>query len=133
MKTDWPLIREMMNAAIDACERIEATGFEPTDRDATTTVNGQAVSVSDFLTSGWSLPETVRYSIIRARHDAGNDLPYVPETARILTAMAAASAELIGALGQNPASGDVRRMIEWFKLHAATGVEKAVAERLREL
>ena len=27
MKTDWDLIREMMNTAIDACEQIEAMGY----------------------------------------------------------------------------------------------------------
>ncbi len=27
MKTDWDLIREMMSAAIDTCERIDACGY----------------------------------------------------------------------------------------------------------
>ncbi|WP_343313321.1 hypothetical protein AAIB41_10560 [Brucella sp. BE17] len=36
MKADWNLIREMMGAAIDACEWIEAAGaYIENDRDAT--------------------------------------------------------------------------------------------------
>ncbi len=31
MPTDWNLIREMMAAAIDACEQIEAAGYTELD------------------------------------------------------------------------------------------------------
>lgn len=131
MKTDWNLIRTMMGAAIDACERIEATGCTEHDRDATIDVEGQKVSVHDFLVSTWTLPENIRYRIIRERHDKATDLPYVPETARILVAMAQAGAELIGAGEPAPAEGDIRKMIQWFADHAAAGIERAIADRRR--
>ena len=105
MKSDWNLIREMIGAAIDACERVEAAGYTEADRDATIDVGGQQVSVQDFLVSAWTLPENLRYQIIRERHDKAADLPYVPEAARILVATAQASAELIGAGEKSPANG----------------------------
>jgi len=128
MTTDWTLIRAMMNAAIDACERIEATGFTPEERDAMIEVRGQAVSVQDFLVSAWTLPENLRYRIIQARHDAGADLTYVPEAARILTSMAGAAAELIRA-GQAVPTAEVLAAIAWYRDHAVPGVERAVAGR----
>ena len=97
MKTDWNLIRDMIGAAIDACERIEAAGYSESDRDATVDIGGQRVSVHDFLVSAWTLPENLRYQIIRERHVQVANLAYVPETARILVATAQASIELIGA------------------------------------
>lgn len=69
MKTDWNVIRGMMNAAINACERIEASGYAETDRDATINVGGQQVSVRDMLVSAWTYPENLRYQIIRQRHE----------------------------------------------------------------
>jgi hypothetical protein len=118
----------MMAAAIDACERIEASGYRADDRDATIDVHGQPVSVHDILASAWTFPEAMRYRIVRHRHDQGADAPYVPETARILVAMAQASAELIGADRAVPA-GDIRQMIAWFAEHAAPGIERAIARR----
>ncbi|WP_331375354.1 hypothetical protein [Sinorhizobium chiapasense] len=131
MTTDWNLIREMMSAAIDACERIEAAGYNENDRDATIDVGGQKVSVHEFLISAWSLPENIRYQIIRERHDKATDLPYVPEAARILVAMAQASAELIGAGETAPAGDGIQKMIQWLGNHAAPGIERAIAERRR--
>lgn len=128
MTTDWNLVRAMLNAAIDTCERIEATGFAPADREATIDIRGQKVSVHDFLVSAWTLPETIRYQIIRDRHDAGADRPYVPETARILLAMAEAGAELIGGAEAKPAETDIRRMIDWYRDDAAPGIEAAIAK-----
>lgn len=127
MTTDWNLVRAMLNAAVDACERIEATGFAPADREATIDIRGQKVSVHDFLVSGWTLPETIRYQIVRDRHDAHADRPYVPETARILLAMAKASAELIGGAEAKPAEADIRRMIDWYRDAAVPGIEAAIA------
>ena len=129
MKTDWNLIREMMGAAIDACERIESTGYIENDRDATIDVGGQQVSVHDFLVSAWTLPENLRYQIIRERHEEAADLAYVPETARVLIATAQASAELIGAGETSPAEGNIQKMIQWFGTHAAPGIEQAIADR----
>lgn len=129
MKTDWNLIRQMMGAAIDACERIEAAGYTEADRDASIEVGGQQVSVHDFLVSAWTLPESLRYQIIRERHDQAADLAYVPEAARILVAMAQASAELIGAGDTSPAGDGIQKMIQWFGSHAAPGIEQAIADR----
>ncbi len=131
MKSDWNLIRGMMGAAIDACERIEAAGYTESDRDASIDVGGQQVSVQDFLVSAWTLPENLRYQIIRERHDQATGLPYVPEAARILVAMAQASAELIGAGDTAPTRDDIQKMIQWFGNHAAPGIEQAIADRRR--
>ncbi|WP_455874794.1 hypothetical protein [Rhizobium yanglingense] len=102
--TDWELIRDMMAAAIDACE---------SDRDAAVSVRG-----------AWTYPENIRYAIIRERHEKADDRAYVPEASRTLVAMAHAAAEIIGS-GQPkaPAADDIRKMITWFGSHAVPGVE----------
>jgi hypothetical protein len=129
MKTDWNLIREMMSAAIDTCERIEACGYSENDRDATAVLAGQNVSVYEMLVSTWTYPENIRYRIIRARHDGQNDLPYVPEAARILVAMSQASAELIDANISGNTEADIRKMIDWFRNKAATKIEEAIVTK----
>ncbi|POO56218.1 hypothetical protein [Agrobacterium rosae] len=127
MKTDWNLVRDMLNAAIDTCERIEAAGYTESDRDADIDVNGQAVSVQDFLASAWTASENLRYKIICSRHENDVDLAYVPETARILVAMAQAAAETIGAGEKEPpAADDIRKLVSWFHDHAAPGIERAI-------
>jgi len=103
MKTDWQQIREMMNTVIDSCEQIETAGFNEEHRSATVEIKGVNYSVQEFLISAWTLPENIRYQIIRERHEAGNNLPYVPEAARILVSMAQACAEL--ASGSSTALG----------------------------
>ncbi|OLS60441.1 hypothetical protein [Pseudomonas putida] len=45
MKTDWNLIREMMNTAIDSCEQIEAAGFDESLRSATINISGVECTV----------------------------------------------------------------------------------------
>ncbi|MCZ7470216.1 hypothetical protein M0412_20495 [Agrobacterium sp. O3.4] len=129
MKTDWNVVRDLMNAAINACERIEASGYGEADRDAVIDIAGQEVSVQDLLVSAWTYPEKLRYQIIRERHDAGDDLPYVPETARILLAMSQAAAELVNAGDVTPAEENIRKMIAWFDRHLASGIEAATANR----
>ncbi|MBB3004019.1 HD-like signal output (HDOD) protein [Paraburkholderia tropica] len=126
MKTDWNLIRDVLNAAIDSCERLEQAGYAEEHRSRSVQVGGRQVNVLEFLISAWTLPENVRYEIIRARHDENLDLPYVPETARILTAVAAACAELIGAGGTPPAEPHVREMIDWYRNHFDPNVERAI-------
>lgn len=129
MKTDWNSIRGMLNAAIDACERIEALQYAETDREAMIDIGGQMVSVHDFLVTAWTYPEKLRYQIIRERHDAGVDLPYVPEAARILLAMSQAAIELVGAGEVTPAKQDIQQMIKWFEKDLVLGIESAVATR----
>lgn len=127
MRTDWNSIRGMLNAAIDACERIQALQYAEADREATTDIGGQKVSVHDFLVSAWAYPEKLRYLIIRERHDTGVDLPYVPETSRILLAMSQAAIELVNAGEVTPAKQDIQQMIKWFDEDLVRGIESAVA------
>ncbi|CUX22445.1 MULTISPECIES: hypothetical protein [Agrobacterium] len=129
MKTDWNVIRGMMNAAINACERIEASGYVETDRDAMINIGGRQVSVHDMLVSAWTYPENLRYQIIRERHETGGDLPYVPETARILLAISQAAAELVNAGEVTPAQEKVHEMITWLDNHLVPGIENATAAR----
>ena len=114
MKTDWGTVRAMMAAAIDTCETIEALGYCPDNRAAVADVDGKKVSAFDIVTSAFVLPENVRYAIIRARHETNADLPYVPETARILLSMAQACAELVGAEPEKPADRDIAQMVRWY-------------------
>jgi hypothetical protein len=129
MKTDWNSIRGMLNAAIDACERIESLQYAEADREATTDIGGQEVSVHDFLVSAWTYPEKLRYQIIRERHDTGVDLPYVPETSRILLAMSQAAIEVVNAGEVSPAKYDIQKMINWFEEDLVRGIERAIATR----
>ena len=126
MKTDWDLIRSMMATAIDACEAIETMGYEEAHRDIAIDVGRGRVNVFDYMVSAWTFPESLRYQIIRERHDAGADLPYVPEFARILVAMAQASAELVGAKETAPADAALREMIAWYRDHAVPKLRGAI-------
>lgn len=94
MTTDWALIREVMNAVIDACEATERLELPETDRALPT---GSGANVFDVLTSAWTYPENLRYAVIRARHDLAEDAPYRSELTRALTQAAEACGELVGA------------------------------------
>lgn len=132
MKTDWELVRAMMASAIDTCERLEELGLSEGDREAVANVEDQRVSVFDILTSAWIYPETLRYQIIRQRHEMALDQAYVPETARILVNVAQACAELIGAGKPAPADHTCRKMAVWYRVHATPLVERAIADRQAE-
>jgi hypothetical protein len=127
MTTDWNLIREMMAAVIDSCEQIEAAGYTERDRDLTVDISGQKVSVQEFMVSAWTLPENLRYRIIRDRHDNGIDLPYIPEVARVMVRMAEACSELIGAGEAKPAEEQARSAIQWYRAHAVPNIQRAIA------
>lgn len=127
METNWNLIREALNAAIDSCEKLEQAGYAEHHRSITIDVGGQRANVRDFLVSAWTLAENARYEVIRERHDQGLDLPYVPETSRILVAVAAACAELVGAGKSPPAEAFMRGMIDWYRNHFDTHVGKAIS------
>ncbi|UXS30666.1 hypothetical protein FY152_00640 [Agrobacterium tumefaciens] len=129
MKTDWNSIRGMLNAAVDACERIEALQYAETDREAMIDIGGQKVSVHDFLVIAWTYPEKLRYQIIRERHDTRVDIPYVPEAARILLAMSQAAIELVDAGEVTPAKQDIQQMIKWFEEDLVPGIERTIASR----
>jgi hypothetical protein len=125
-KTNWDLIRDVINTAIDSCEALENIGYREADRGKVIDINGRSISVQDFLISGWTIAEQVRYQVIRERHEKDEDLRYVPETSRILVAVTEACAELIAG-GENPAGGEAaRRMAGWFREHFDPGVKKAI-------
>ncbi|WP_034295724.1 hypothetical protein [Herbaspirillum sp. RV1423] len=126
MKTDWNQIRRMMNAAIDTCEKIEKLGYTEQHRNLNAVVNGQKVSLHDFMVSAWTYPEIVRYQIIRQRHEKGVNLPYIPESARILTAMASACAELIGASEEAPAQDAIKNLTDWYANHLVSSLQQAI-------
>ncbi|WP_321855129.1 hypothetical protein [Paraburkholderia tropica] len=126
MKTDWHLIRNVLNAAIDSCEALESAGYAEEHRARTIIVNGRPVSVQEFLTSAWTLPENVRYAVIRQRHDAGLDSPYIPEAARILIAVAAACAEIVGAGNSPPGIEGMQNMAAWYRNHFDPNVKAAI-------
>ncbi|WP_347928990.1 hypothetical protein [Pseudomonas helvetica] len=128
MHTDWKQIREMMNTVIDSCEQIENAGFREEHRTATVEVNGHPYSVHEFLISAWTLPENLRYRIIQERHDKGVSLPYVPESARMLLAMAQACSELIGARDAAPAQQAINGMNHWFTNYAVPNIKKAIEQ-----
>ncbi|NIE63144.1 hypothetical protein F3J17_04585 [Burkholderia sp. Ax-1719] len=126
MKTDWALIRAVINTAIDSCEALEDVGYSETDREKVIDVGGRSISVQDFLVSGWTIAEDVRYQVIRERHERGEDRRYIPETSRILVAVTEACAELVSG-GQDPAGGDAaRRMAEWFREHFDPNIKSAI-------
>lgn len=102
----------MLNTAIDACEQIEAAGFTESHRGVVLG-NGRATG-HDAVTSAWTMPESMRYEIVRARHDAGNAAPYVPVCARILVNMAQAAAELVGAPTPEAMAAPIRGMVGWY-------------------
>lgn len=126
MTTNWTLIREAVNTAIDSCERLENLGYAEQHRILQVDVDGRPISVYSFLVSAWTLPENVRYEIVRTRHDENIDLRYVPETARILTAVTAACSELIGAGGSTAADEWAQGMIRWYRDHFDPHVERAI-------
>lgn len=126
MATDWNLIREMMSTAIDSCERIEQLGYSEYDRDAHVDVNGNPVSLHEFMVSAWTYPENLRYQIIRQRHDNDANAPYVREATHIVTAMAAACGELINAADNAPATEEIRQMLRWYREHALPNIEQAM-------
>jgi hypothetical protein len=128
MKTDWDLVRAMMQAAIDFCERAETLGVREKDRGLPIETADRTVSVFDIMTSAWVYPETMRYQIVRERHDKGADLPYVPETARVLVNMAEACAELVGGSDAKPAHESIQRMLRWYD-HQAVRLDKALVGR----
>ncbi|WP_127077721.1 hypothetical protein [Rhodomicrobium lacus] len=129
MITDWQTIRALMAAAIDFAEAVERAGLSEEDRGRTVHVDGRTVSLFDIMASASTLPEALRYRIIRDRHDLGADAPYVSENARIVMAMTGACVELIGAGYANPAPEDIRKAIGWYRDHALPLLLKAKAEQ----
>ncbi|MGG1944678.1 hypothetical protein AB1286_07705 [Trinickia sp. NRRL B-1857] len=112
--TDWDQIRHVLSAAIDFCEQLETLGYSEDARTQSALINGKNVSAFEVVTSAWSIAEATRYAVVRSRHDTDNDLPYVPETARIIAAAAGVCAELVHSDGK-VASAAIDHLTTWLK------------------
>ncbi len=87
--------------------------------------NAQFITGTEWP-SAWTLPERVRYAVIRQRRDARADSPYVPEAARILVAATTACTEIIGT-GKNPPGADgLRTMADWYRSHFDPNIKMAI-------
>lgn len=144
MATDWNLIRKLMNAAIDSCERVERLDISSQEQGATTEFNGcGTVSIWDFLQSSWTYPENMRDVVVRARHQLKVDKQCTNELARALVQSSQVCAELIGmdqvdatVNGVDPHSKKttttvksiIDNLADWYTGHFAPGVEKAIKE-----
>jgi len=129
MSTDWKAIRELMSAVIDYGEAVEAAGFDEDKCGLTVQIRGQSVSLFDFITSAYTLPESLRYQIIRERHRMSIDAPYIPETARTLKAMGEACAERVGTADARAADGQVQKAIAWYREYAVPHILKTLAAK----
>lgn len=120
--TDWQLIRDVMNATIDACEALEAldvTTAEKWDPEARWGDFETGVSVGDFFDRFWRYPEGAQRDIIRLRHRLElGDQKYLTEFGRALINAAAACAEAIGVQ-----EADLDRRAEDFVPHCGSGAE----------
>lgn len=99
-KTDWALIRKVMNETIDACEAMEAldiTMEEKCDPKIRWGDFETGVAVGDFLNRFQAYPEGSQRDIIRIRSQLKiGDQKYYTEVAKALMHTAAACAEVIG-------------------------------------
>lgn len=124
MKTDWQLIRELMNSVIDACEAVENLDITNDERD--TSLAASPANVSDAIQSSWIYPENVHYDVIRMRHELENDKHYTAESARSLVNAAKVCAELIGAGQAQPIQDSVRKLAQWYPNHMVPQVTDAI-------
>lgn len=138
--TDWALIREVLNAAVDTCEAVDRLGLGEEDRDLPAGSGG--VRVWEVMMSAWTYPENLRYALIRARHRLGLDAPYRPEFARVLEQVAGVCAELVGAdqldtalpdpeggTADPPIRSQVQQMVRWYPDCMVPLLSQAAAQR----
>ena len=124
MKTDWQMIRELMNSVIDACEAVENLDLSADERD--TPLATSPANVWDAIQSSWIYPENVRYEVIRARHQLENDKHFTPESARALVNAAHVCAEMIGAGEAQPIQNSVKKLAQWYPNHLVPQVTNAI-------
>ncbi|BCM91578.1 hypothetical protein IAD21_03453 [Abditibacteriota bacterium] len=124
MRTDWQLIRELMNAVIDACETVE--NLDLTDEERNTPLITSPANVCDAIQSSWIYPENVRYEIIRVRHELGNDKHYTPESARALVNAADICAEMIGAGEAQPIKDSITKLAQWYPTYMVPQIANAI-------
>lgn len=141
MKTNWDLVRELMNTAIDACEAIDKLGVTENNRQDTFTENGQcSATMWEFLQSSWIAPENITYSVIQARHELGKSKPYTDELGRTLLTVGKLCSELVGledteakvanANNQQPQSVEtmIKGLCAWYKSHFIPSAAKIMNE-----
>jgi hypothetical protein len=99
-KTDWALIRKVMNETIDACEAMDSLNITMDEKCNPEIRWGDfetGVAVGDFLNRFQAYPEGSQRDIIRLRSKLNiEDQKYYTELARALMNTAAACAEVIG-------------------------------------
>ena len=100
MGTDWQLIRDTLNATIDACEKLEPLAVsieEKNDPRARVGDYEEGVAVGDFFSRFWVYPEDAQRDILGLRYMLKpEDSKYHSELARALINTARACAEIIG-------------------------------------
>ena len=96
MNTRWDLIKGLMTAVLDTCERIEALNISPEEKSATF-ASIRPVSVFEMLYSMQNYPDDVAYRVIRARHALADNKPFSSDLEKALINAARVCAELIGA------------------------------------
>lgn len=119
MATEWQLIREVLNATIDACEKLEplaVTDAEKGDHRARAGDYEDGVAVGDFFSRLWNYPGGSQRDIIRLRSRLGvGDQKHYSEFARALVNTARACAEVIGV-----SADDLEREADGFESHCSS-------------
>jgi hypothetical protein len=106
-----------------------AAGYIEADCGRAVVLREQPVTLYDVMGSAQTLPEQLRYKVIRERRDKGGDAAYVPEAARMIVHMAEACSELVGADETKSAEQFARWAIDWYRQVAGPAVCRALAER----
>ena len=118
-KTDWALIRKVMNETIDACEAMDTLSITMEEKCNPEIRWGDfetGVAVGDFLNRFQVYPEGSQRDIIRLRSKLNTrDQKYYTELARALMNTAAACAEVIGV-----AKEDLDREVTDFNPHCGS-------------
>ena len=127
MKTDWQLIRELMNSVIDACEDIE--NLDVTEDERNMPLTASPANVWDAIQGSWIYPENVHYEVIRIRHDLENDKYTTPESARALVNAAKVCAELIGAGQAQSIQDPVKKLAQWYPTQLVPQITNAIEKK----
>lgn len=130
MATNWQMIRDTLNATVDACEKLETlsvTEIEKGDHRARSGNYEDGVAVGDFFTRFWQYPEGAQRDIVRIRSQlSAGDLKHNTEFGRALVYTAMACAEAIGL-----SDDDLSREIADFAPHcpsAGASVKRQLAD-----
>jgi hypothetical protein len=123
-KTDWQLVRLLMNSVIDACQAVENLNL--TDDEHNTPLPASPANVWDALQSSWIYPENVQNEVNGARHALGNDKHFTSESARALVNCAKVTADLIGAGKAQPIQDPVRKLAQWYSSHMVPQVTNSI-------